>query len=317
MTIENSLNPFFIVGAVRSGTTLLRLMLGHHPEICKCEEMEYVTPFIADHSSLPTDMQAYEDFLAVEKGFRLDGYSLVKDQGFEYAVNDFFRQRQSQDKKPIVGAVVHNKFDQLIRIWPNSKFIYLSRDPRDVARSCVQMGWHGTAFGAAEIWMRAHDSWKNLKVGVAQENQLEISFEELVAEPEKTLALVCNFLGVSFAPDMMNIDNDTTYSRPNPKAAKSWRDKDCDEDVRQVEAKIGERLSETRYEPSGLPALTLNDQTLRKIHKQDLMNRMKFRWKRYGFGLWLASVVAARLPFDGLKRSIKLRMQNIDIKHHK
>ena len=32
--------PFFLVGAVRSGTTLLRLLLGNHPRICRCEEFE-------------------------------------------------------------------------------------------------------------------------------------------------------------------------------------------------------------------------------------------------------------------------------------
>lgn len=34
--------PIFLVGAERSGTTVLRLMLDHHPQIAWCNEFEYV-----------------------------------------------------------------------------------------------------------------------------------------------------------------------------------------------------------------------------------------------------------------------------------
>ena len=51
--IDSAGNPFFLVGAVRSGTTVLRLMLGHHREICKCEEMEYVTSALKQFSGVP------------------------------------------------------------------------------------------------------------------------------------------------------------------------------------------------------------------------------------------------------------------------
>lgn len=33
--------PIFLVGAERSGTTVLRLMLDHHPKIAWCSEFEY------------------------------------------------------------------------------------------------------------------------------------------------------------------------------------------------------------------------------------------------------------------------------------
>ena len=42
--------PFFLVGCVRSGTTVLRLMLGHHSRVCNCDEMDYVTPALVGAS---------------------------------------------------------------------------------------------------------------------------------------------------------------------------------------------------------------------------------------------------------------------------
>ena len=43
--------PLFLVGTTRSGTTLLSLMLGHHPQIAFVGEYEWVWDFAPAHAA--------------------------------------------------------------------------------------------------------------------------------------------------------------------------------------------------------------------------------------------------------------------------
>jgi hypothetical protein len=152
---DSSNEPFFVVGAVRSGTTVLRLMLGHHPQICRCDEFEYVTSAIAGRSGWP-DTAEYVRDLPRHRDFRQSGFRIETSLPFPELARDFLVQRRSADARRLVGATVHNHFDELPRIWPGARYIHLSRDPRDVARSCVDMGWGGNAWSALAIWEQAH-----------------------------------------------------------------------------------------------------------------------------------------------------------------
>ncbi|MDA0667092.1 MAG: sulfotransferase [Planctomycetota bacterium] len=49
-----AVEPFFIIGAERSGTTLLRLMLDHHPQIrCRFESDFFVDHLTEEGDDLP------------------------------------------------------------------------------------------------------------------------------------------------------------------------------------------------------------------------------------------------------------------------
>lgn len=45
--------PVFLVGAERSGTTVLRLMLDHHPQIAFNNEFEYAVDLVSDEGKWP------------------------------------------------------------------------------------------------------------------------------------------------------------------------------------------------------------------------------------------------------------------------
>jgi Sulfotransferase family len=131
--------PFFLVGSVRSGTTLLRLLLGHHPRICRCDEVEYIASAIAGRNDWP-DVRKYVRGLPHYYDFRTSGFVPDPSLTFPDLARDLFVQLRASDGRELAGATVHNDFDQLPRIWPEALFIHLERDPRDVARSCVAMG---------------------------------------------------------------------------------------------------------------------------------------------------------------------------------
>ena len=53
--------------------------------------------------------------------------------------------------------------DRLTRIWPDARFIHLVRDPRDVARSVIPMGWAGNTWVGVERWMEAERLWDRVR----------------------------------------------------------------------------------------------------------------------------------------------------------
>lgn len=134
--------PIFLVGAERSGTTLLRLMLDSHPELAFRWESEVLVEKVGDDGAFP-DLAEYHEHLRM--------YRFVEkpaiDPSLDYAalVRSILEQKRVADRKPRVGAVVHAHFDRLLFIWPDAIFIHLVRDPRDVAQSVVEMGWEGEA----------------------------------------------------------------------------------------------------------------------------------------------------------------------------
>ena len=310
--------PFFLVGAPRSGTTVLRLLLGHHPRICRCDEIEYVASAIAGRTAWP-DVASYVRDLPQHYDFRSSGFVPDASMSFPELVNDFFVQLRAADGRELAGATVHNHFDELLRIWPDARFIYLDRDPRDVARSCVAMGWAGNAWAGVEIWMRADAAWRRLCDVLPDDRRIKVTFDDLVNQTVAQLSRITAFLGVAFDPEMLEIERDTTYARPHPRGARSWREDAGEDEVRQIEARLGPRLVAAGYAPSGWPPLPVSP--LRKVSLQlgHRLGRMRASQRRYGLFLWGAAILGRRLallePLRDLRKRTRAAMDTIDEMH--
>ncbi len=140
--VSRPVTPVFVVGALRSGTTMLRLMLDHHPDICIPGELEFAVPLVSDEGRLPT-LEKYVEFLQTHRVFEAWSVSIDPDLDFLSLVRSFLEQKRIQSGKPIAGATVHHHFDRLRYIWPRCRYIHIVRDGRDVARSCLRKGWGG------------------------------------------------------------------------------------------------------------------------------------------------------------------------------
>jgi hypothetical protein len=116
------------------------------------------------------------------------------------------------------------------------------RDPRDVARSAIGMGWAGNVFHGLGSWIDTEDGWS---VAIARNRPLvhEVRYEDLVAHPEATLTDLCAFLGLAFDPAMLAYDTQSTYGKPDARLTYQWKRKLTPRQVRQVEARLGPRLA--------------------------------------------------------------------------
>ena len=233
--------PIFLVGAERSGTTVLRLMLDHHPQIAWCYEFEYVVDQISDNGDFP-QLEAYYEWLETHRIFQGTGFEIDRSLSYPQLANSFLCQRRDRTGKPLVGATVHRHFDRLLQIWPNARFIHLVRDGRDVARSCIGMGWAGNVWTGVERWIEAEHLWAKLSKNLSSEQQIEITYETLIKEPVETLTALCNFIGVPYDPAMLSYPQTTPYSLPDPKLIGQWQRKQSEHEIQLVESRISDML---------------------------------------------------------------------------
>ena len=60
---------FFLVGSERSGSTMFRLMLDHHPDIACNLESDFLVSQMTDQGEFP-DVQEYASYLQQDRVFR-------------------------------------------------------------------------------------------------------------------------------------------------------------------------------------------------------------------------------------------------------
>src|SRR5690606_9797487 len=128
--------PVFVVGAERSGSTLLRLMLDQHPRLSFPHQLEFAVDWISDDGRFP-DLATYRENLQRDGVFLRSGFQLRTSLYDDYVslTRDFLEQRRNG--ADFVGGTVHRHFHRLAHVWPSARYIHLIRDPRAVARSSV------------------------------------------------------------------------------------------------------------------------------------------------------------------------------------
>ena len=305
--------PAFLVGAERSGTTMLRLMLDHHPAITWFGELEFLVDKLPAEGWPATE--SYLQELALDRKFAASAFRADPALSYPELMASFAGQIRERFGKPVVGTTVHLHFDRLPRIWPQARFVHLLRDGRDVARSRISMGWHGNAWTAATGWIDAESAWDALRAIVPAERVLEVRFEDLVRDPEAQLTRICRFLGVGFDAAMLDYSRDSSYERPDAALAESWRRKMSASEIALAEARLGGLLAARGYPPSGVAPARVSRLRAVGLRLQDRWFRMRFRMRRYGAGLWLADLAARRLPIASWHESVQRRVNDIDAKH--
>ncbi len=308
--LSAALSPVFLVGAERSGTTLLRLMLDSHPCIAFNCESDYLVTEVGDDGRLPS-LDQYLRWLPTSRAFRNGHFEVPKARDYRSAADDIFSQLRRRSGKTIYGATVHHDFAKLPYVFPDARYIHLLRDGRDVALSIVELGWHGNAYAAARSWLVAEHQWSTLASRVDAERRLDVRYESLIGDPPSELARICRWMGVAYSDQMFDYVNHTSYRMPDQRHALRWKRTMSRRNVRLVESRIGSMLVERQYPLSGHPPLTVNIVHRNILEALARLLRYWFRVRTYGLVLILQETVSRRLNSQAWHRQVTRRIDDL------
>lgn len=286
-------NIVFICGALRSGTTLLRIMVNHHPLLSNPGEMDFLFEPPHQKNGAP-DLERYLHEISFNRVFKALGFKPKPALGQAAMIRDMVGQIDAKGRKLSIN--VHRNFSRIPAIFPTARYVHLVRDPRDVARSAIGMGWAGNVFHGVDHWTQSEQDFEGLAAIVQADRILTMKNEALIADPVGELTRLCAFFGVPYDPAMLSYPATTTYAAPDPKLIEQWRGQLTPREIGLVEAKIGTMLTERGYQPSGHPPVKPGALGLAQLRVSDRWNRWRLLAKRQGLLLFLADMIARRLP---------------------
>ncbi len=308
-------SPFFICCSGRSGSTHMRLMLDHHPQLSCIDEVGYITDLVSDDGDIP-DVATYRQWLESEFIFQAScNFTVDPSLNFYELVNDFLCQQKDCSHKQAVGAISHFDFIRLMKLWPEARFIHMVRDGRDVAYSWMkEMNLFRSPWFAAEKWREAEQAWDRLAEHIPKGQYLEITYEDMVHDTVGTLTRVCHFLGVDYDSRMLNFSNEGSYfTLPDPKFSGLWRSQLTPWEIRVIEANIADLLIDRGYRLSNLPRLTVKSLDIKRFRLSDKVFRWQRRIRFFGLRLAVAEFMSRRLNLNGWHRQVRQEMNTIAI----
>lgn len=241
----------FVYGALRSGTTMFRLMLNAHDAMYNPGEADFLFDYLLPDPSKPDGWRYDRQGLADNRIFRAHGLDLSEDLDGLALLDDFIRQFQARAPQAVLTVNIHRHAERIMAAIPDARLIHLLRDPRDVARSSVVMGWAGLSYYGLDHWIRTEESWDAAAVPASQE--LTLKFEDLMADLQGSLTQVCDFLKVPFSTEMLGYHQDTTYGPPDPKLAEQWRRKAGAHEIALLDGKCGPLIASRGYAAGATP----------------------------------------------------------------
>lgn len=208
--------PFpIIVGAPRSGTTLLRLMLDAHPELAIGPETHFL-PLISAIGNEPYARRRFFEIVVksaswVDFGLDQERFQSALESIEPFNLSDacrcFYRIYAAKFDKQRIGDktpsyALHLK--AIKTLLPEARFIHLIRDGRDVALS-LRNTWFSPGpdmKSQAEFWASHVATARNSAAKCS--SYMEIKYEDLVQDPETALRKVCDHIELPYHEAMLH-----------------------------------------------------------------------------------------------------------------
>lgn len=183
-------SPVFVISSVRSGSTLLRVVLNSHPKIRAPHEMHLRT----------LEVQQTKSYTKKAMG----QLGLDKEE-LEHLLWDriLYRELVHSGKDIIVDKTPGNAliWQRLRGAWPDARYVFLLRHPVSMVTSLIN-GRPERDYGRTVAEVKQY-------VDAVQEARAElpgltVRYEELTADPADVTQRICAFLGIEWDRGMLN-----------------------------------------------------------------------------------------------------------------
>lgn len=211
--------PIFLAGIERSGTSLMYALLATHHGIAMTRRTNLWTYFYNRFGDLnkPANFERCLQVMMQYKRLRLlnpdpdrirhEFYQGEKTYGRLFALlEEHYAQSQGKNRWGDKSLNTERYVDQIFSAYPGAKVIHMMRDPRDRFAS-AKTRWKnmkGMAGAGTAMWLQSAKLAKRNQRFYPEQYQI-IRYETLVAQPEKTLREVCQFIDEPYDPQMLTM----------------------------------------------------------------------------------------------------------------
>lgn len=226
MALRLKERPIFMIGAERSGTTLVMALLGSHSRIAVPEVVWYYPrfyPYLHTYGDLSNEKNLR--VLAEEMIFGLktpfwgmkinprtivdEVLNLAPEKSFAGIYAGMHQRFANYVNKPRWGEKTpHNLFfiEPMHNDFPDAQFIFIMRDGRDACADYLESSFGpANIYAAANSWKRCQNAVKKYRPQLADQGLwLDLKYEDLVTNPESAMKKVCEFLNEDYEESMFD-----------------------------------------------------------------------------------------------------------------
>lgn len=224
--------PVFVLAPPRSGSTLLRVLLGGHPQLFSPPELELLQyADVRQRAADLSDGHEYAQEGLVRAVMALtDSTSKSARRLIDRAVDEGWSTREMYRwlteraggrtlvDKTTYYALVPEALERAEDIFDRPRYIHLIRDPRSCVASFLEARLDQVylrtperlpAQQAAELtWQVAHDNIARWSDTVPADRLHQVAYEDLVNRPEQSARALCDFLGIEYDKSMLKVHAD-------------------------------------------------------------------------------------------------------------
>lgn len=294
------MQAIFLLGSERSGSNLLRTLLGNHsqisapiaPHLCDVffKQFKNYLPLVdKNRIMLINDINAYvnHEFNEWNVNFTIDENKLNKMKSFIDFMHFAFSEKAKAEKKIAYFSKDNHNHQYMLGLLkdiPNAKFIYLYRDPRDQVASWMRTPLYiHTPYAAINKWIKEQEVILTLR-DFYQIEICPLKYEDLIADVEGQMSSLLTTLGFQIEEACFYTKKENTEASKHPlwkninkpikkDNYKKYKDILSYNDLNLIETLSANLLKQLSYEPE-------TEQNWRKGNSFSFFIKEKFKTKK-------------------------------------